>query len=106
MAGAKLLLSSFNMTNAQFRFQAQLTGPPAIRQIELQLQFSGGQRGNAFIHEIKFAAGADGATRLIQVQGYENNGEEGAASRSLLVRYPLDQRRERVRFVLNGLDLF
>ena len=46
-------------------------------------------------------------TRLVeaQVYSYSSDGEGSFGPAKLVVRYPQELRRERVRFTLNGLDL-
>jgi hypothetical protein len=106
LPGATLVLARFKMMHRQASVQVQIKGPPAIRQVEIQMRTSAGQPGSAATSEESFTTREGQATRKFQVQSYEPNSEDGAAdSLSLVVRYPVDQRRERVRFVLKGLDL-
>jgi len=108
LPGAKLLITKFTSKNRQLSLQARLTGPPAIRQLEIQTKPSGAQRTSSTAYEQSFNTRAGESTRKLQLQQYgfsEEDADSGAGPISLLLRLPEDQRRERVRFVLKGLDL-
>jgi hypothetical protein len=108
LPGAKLLITKFTWKNRQLSLQARLTGPPAIRQLEIQTKPSGAQRTTSTAYEQSFSTRAGESTRKLQLQQYgfsEEDADSGAGPISVLVRLPEDQRRERVRFVLKGLDL-
>jgi hypothetical protein len=108
LEGARMVITKFTAKNRQLNIQARITGPPSIRQIEVQIKFSGKQRSGSSAYERNFATRSGQSTRNLQIQHYgfgEEDGDSGAGPISLVVRYPEDQRRERVRFVLKGLDL-
>jgi hypothetical protein len=106
LPGAKLVITKFNPTNQQIQLQADLKGPPAIRQLDVQMHMPGNNQFNSNASDRRFRTAAGQSTRSIWVQGYAF-GEEGAATGQvvLVIRCPQDLRRERVTIKLKGLDL-
>ena len=84
-----------------------MTGPAQIRQLELQAKTSGRYNSTSSAYERSYSTRNGQSTRTLQLNQY-SGGPDGNASEMpvLVIRFPEDQRRERVRFVLKGLDLF
>ena len=67
------------------------------------------QGSSSTAYERNFITLAGQSTLTLQLQQFGVGDEEGENNKgplSLIVRYPEDQRRERVKFALKGLDLF
>lgn len=105
--GARLAITKVTNTNRQFNLHVRLTGPVQIRQIELQAKYSGRYSNVANAYEQSFSTRDGKSTRTLQLNQYSGGNEnEDAPMPGIVLRFPEDQRRERVRFVLKGLDLF
>jgi hypothetical protein len=107
LPGAKLVITKFTSKNRQTTIQAQLKGPPTIRQIEIQVKTGAARNSNSHVTERSFKAKGAESTRAINVQayGYNDEGEQMTGPLSFVVRFPEDQKRERVKFSLKGMDL-
>jgi len=108
LTGAKMVITKFTAKARQLNIQVRITGPPSIRQLEVQTKTSSKQRSGSNANERNFTTRDGQSTRNLQIRQYgfgEEDGDTGVGPLSLVVRYPEDQRRERVRFVLKGLDL-
>jgi hypothetical protein len=103
----KPTISKFASKNRQMQLQAKLKGPKEIQQLELQCQTPSHADFNTDANEMNFTTKGTESTRTVNVQGY-GFAEENAdgASLILVIRNPVDLRRERVRFSLKDLDLF
>jgi len=108
LPGAKLAITKVTSKNRQTKVQAQFKGPPAIRQLEVQAMTSGQRNANSWMNERGFKAKNAESTRnfTLQAYGMSEDGEAVSGPLSLVVRFPEDQKRERVKFRLKGLDLF
>jgi hypothetical protein len=106
LPGTRLAITKFTRKNHQLQVQARLTGPAEIRQIELMGK-SPNRRGNtATAGEFSFVAREGQSTRALQLNQYEGADADTNQAPVFIVRFPEDQRRERVRFAVLGLDLF
>jgi hypothetical protein len=107
LPGAKLTIAKVTSKNRQTTVRAQIKGPPAIRQLEVQAKTGGEQRGNSWMNERGFKAKGAESTRNFTLQAYSmsEDGEEASGPILLVVRFPEDQKRERVKFSLKALDL-
>ncbi len=105
--GAKLVIVKNSSKNGQINIQARLKGPGTVRRLELRAKIPGNDRFNSNSSERNSSTKGGETTRTLTIQGY-GYGEEGGLSPAtvvLIVRYPADLRRERVKFNLKGLDL-
>ena len=107
LPGAKLRITKFTSKNRQTTIQAQIKGPAAIRQIDVQLSTGGARNSNSWMNERSFKTKGAESTRTftLQAHSYGDDGEAIQSAPSLVVRYPEDQKRERVKFTLKALDL-
>jgi len=111
LPGAKMVLSQFNAKGQQVSAQIRITGPPACRQIDVESKVKATDRSRMNVYEQNVNTRGEKTTRTLQLQQYgmvvgDDAGDDEPASFNLLVRFPEDLRRERVHFVLRGLDLF
>ncbi|HHY84966.1 MAG TPA: hypothetical protein GYA07_05460 [Verrucomicrobia bacterium] len=106
LPGAKLVVKKTTSQERRIQAQVQLTGPEAISRLDLKLVLPGNAEAHSYSSNRGSSMRSDTSTRTVDVQVYTYGMDEappGAAN--LVVRYPQDLKRERVRFVLNGLDL-
>ena len=107
---AKMVLRKFKRNKQQTTFEGEIKGPSSIRQIEMTTRVGDSdQRSMANASELGFTTKDKISTRKFQVQSYsysEDGEEADAGPLSVVVRFPEDQKRERVKFTLKGLDLF
>jgi hypothetical protein len=108
LSGARMTISKVSAKNGQLTVQAQIKGPPEIRQLELQCKVPGVRRFSPYTQERGFSVKDGQAVRNLTIQGYglESDLEDPARNLSVVVRFPADLKRERVKFKLTGLDLF
>jgi hypothetical protein len=106
LPGAKLTVTKFSKKAQQVSIKLRLTGPPEIRQIEIQ--YGSGSEPPSSISEVKFANKGSESTRDLHIRfvSAQTDPNESADSPVLTVRFPEDERRERLNFKLSGLDLF
>ncbi len=110
LAGAKMVLRKITRKQSQTTIEGELKGPPSIRQIEVTTRVGDSdQRFMGNSSERGFTTKDKVSTRKFHLQSYSysEDGEAAAAGTlSVVVRFPEDQKRERVKFTLKGLDLF
>jgi len=109
LAGAKLVLRKISRKQSHTSIEGEIKGPPSIRQIEFKTRVGDSEeRSTTTVSEFGFATKDKISTRKIQLQSYSysEDGGQAAGPLSLVVRFPEDQKRERVKFSLKGLDLF
>jgi hypothetical protein len=108
LPGAKMMFKKVSAKGRRVSAQIQITGPPAIQRLDFQARTPGNREGNSYTSDTNFRRKAGQSTRTVSVQTY-NYDPEGDATTSgpvtIVVRYPQDLRRDRVRFTLKGLDL-
>jgi hypothetical protein len=107
LPGAKLIIKKIGGRKPQRTIEATLEGPPAVHQLELKTRFNSRQGGHSSSSDQRTATSGSKTIRNLMVQSFEfQMGEEATDSPLvLLVRYPQDPKRERVRFKLTALDL-
>jgi hypothetical protein len=107
LPGAKLTLGKLSLRSSQLMIQAEIKGPPQIRQLEFQCRVPGLKFFTPNVSESRFSARGDQSARSLQIQGYGVNVPAGSLKQTLTlqVRYPTELRRERVRFTVRGIDL-
>jgi hypothetical protein len=110
LAGAKMVLRKITWRQRQTTIEGEIKGPPSIRQLEVTARVGDSdQRSMAQASERGFTTKDNVSTRkfYLQSHSYSEDGEAAAAGPlSVVVRFPEDQKRERVKFTLKGLDLF
>lgn len=109
LASAKMVLRKFTRKRSQTIIEGEIKGPPSIRQLEVTARVGDSdQRSMAHASERGFTTKDNLSTRKFQLQSYSysEDGEGAAGSLTIVVRFPEDQKRERVKFTLKGLDLF
>lgn len=108
LPGAKFIITKVTSKNRQTIIQGQIKGPPAIRQLEVQAKTGGQRNTSSYVNERGFKTKGAESTRSFTLQAYSGSEDGGAAGGpfSIVVRFPEDQKRERVKFSLKGLDLF
>jgi hypothetical protein len=110
LPGATLAIKKVLATKRERTVEATLEGPKEINQLDLKIVLSGPRRGQSRTADLRYRRGrmpAEKLTRGIIVHGYEPQMSDEARSGpvTLLVRFPLDVKRERVQFKLNPFDL-
>jgi len=113
LPGAKMVLRKFSRMKSQTTMEAEIKGPPSIRQIELTTRVGDSndpnERSMAHASELGFTTKDNVSTRKFHLQSYsysEDGEPDAAGPLTVVVRFPEDQKRERVKFTLKGLDLF
>jgi hypothetical protein len=110
LAGAKMVLRKITRRQSQTTIEGEIKGPSSIRQLEVTARVGDSdQRSMAQASERGFTTKDNVSTRKFQLQcySYSEDGEAAeAGTLSVVVRFPEDQKRERVKFTLKGLDLF
>ncbi|HSY17815.1 MAG TPA: hypothetical protein VK815_05745, partial [Candidatus Acidoferrales bacterium] len=107
LPGAKLVIIKNSSKKNQIIIQARIKGPRAVSRLEVHAKKPGNEQFNSSTSERSSSAKGTESTRNITIQGYDF-GDGGAASPEaviLTIRYPEDQKRERVKFELKSLDL-
>jgi hypothetical protein len=107
LLGAEMLITKYNLKNGQFNLQASLKGPATVRRLDVRAKISDNNQFNSYSSNRQSSTKNGEMTRTIVVQGY-GFGNQDAASQAamvLVIRYPNDLQRERVKFELKGLDL-
>jgi hypothetical protein len=113
LPGAKMKVTKLSSRREQISALVEITGPASgIRQLDVKAKLAGGDQENAHSNarERNFKASGDQGTRNLAIEFYQfTSGNDPAPSTndlSLVVRYPEELRRERVKFKVNALDLF
>jgi hypothetical protein len=107
LPGARLTLGKLTVRNRQSSVQLKLTGPPAIREVDVEMVVSS-RRGQANTSDRGLSTRGGQSIRSLQIDHYNYDQSGGWSVKgpiSLRVRYPEDVRRERLQFVLRELDL-
>jgi hypothetical protein len=107
LAGAKLVIRKIGGRMPQRTIEATLEGPAGVAQIELKTEVNSRQGGHSSTSERRSTTAGAKTIRNVTVQSYEfsMSEEDKRSPLTLLVRFPQDTRRERVRFKLTALDL-
>lgn len=109
LPGARLTIKKVTARRPQMSVEAVLEGPPAISQLDVKIKLSGRNSGSSNLSDRRSSVTAAKTTRNLTVQAYEfaPHAQSAADDRpiTLLVRYPQDLKRERVRIKLAALDL-
>jgi len=107
LPGAKLVITKNSSKNGQINIQLRLNGPSTVRCLDVRAKIPGNDQFNSNSSERNFSTKGGESTRTVAIQGYGFGDEETASHGAvvLIVRYPEDLRRERVKFNLKGLDL-
>jgi hypothetical protein len=104
LPGATLFIKKASARNRQITIQADLKGPRAIRQLDLQCRIPGIKNLNSHVSEGQ----TTDTSRSVNIMVYSYGAEDDISldNVTLTVRYPEEVRRERVQFTLRGLDIF
>ena len=94
--------------------QLEIKGPESVRELDVKNkeESQNGQRmSNANLMERGFKTKDGQSTRKATVQIFSFNADQGEPAATtnaptLVVRFPEEERRERVKFKLTALDLF
>lgn len=107
LPGAKLIIKKISGKKPQKTIEATLEGPKEVSQIEVKVKLSSRRGGQSSMNERQSKTSGNKTTRHITIHAYEfeMGGPAESGPLTLLVRYPQDVRRERVRFKLTALDL-
>jgi hypothetical protein len=107
--GAKMIVTKFVVKKNSFSLNAQITGPAAeVPKLKVTFKTDSKEHSNfnSNSSERSSKKTGDAVTRKISVNGYSfSEDNAGEPEVSVLVRFPQDQKRERVHFKLTGLDL-
>lgn len=107
LPGAKLIITKVTAKKPQTMVQARLEGPASVNQLDVKLKMTE-RNASSNLSDRRSTTSGGKTIRSITVQGYEFNQErdDGTASTTtLVVRFPQDPKRERVKFKLTTLDL-
>jgi hypothetical protein len=107
LPGAKLVITKQSIKNGQFSLQAHLKGPRSVQHLDVSAKIPGNDNFNSNSSERQSSSKGGETTRTLMIQGYGISDEVASPPISpiLIIRYPEDLRRERVKFELSGLDL-
>src|SRR5262245_41146893 len=100
LPGARFTLTKLTQRNRQTTLQMRLTGPPSIREIDIELTSRDGSRGGASGSDRNFTAKGPDSTRSIQIDRYTYDGTDDKGPITLRVRFPEDRKKERLQFTL------
>ncbi len=106
LPGAKMVITKLSSKNGQFNLQARLQGSRTVQRLDVRAKIPGNDSFNSYSSERRFNIKGGEATRGLTIQGYGLGDTSSQGSIVLIVRYPEDLRRERVKINLKGLDLF
>jgi hypothetical protein len=106
LPGAKLTITKLTTRKQQTTIRAQVTGSPAVKQLKFEAKIPGAEQAGSSVSDLKFSTHNHVSKRAFYLQSYNFGGGEAAGPLTLVVRYPEDVLRERVRFKLTALDLF
>jgi hypothetical protein len=114
LPGAKMTVTKSSFKNRQFSAQIELKGPATIRQLEVTAHMPSDERfgsgmNNSSANERSFKTANGQSTRSLRLQAYAINFNDEPVNTNqppLVIRFPQDVKRERVKFKLSGLDLF
>ena len=84
------------------------TGPDAIRHLRFKIKVSGSGNDHCYEQQDQTETGKDGActrTMILQWNAWFHEGKPQTLTRTLVVRFPTDLRREECTFTLEALDL-
>ncbi|PWU17990.1 MAG: hypothetical protein C5B50_10095 [Verrucomicrobia bacterium] len=104
---AKLIIKKIASKRQQKTIEGTLEGPPAVSQLEVKVKLGPLHQGQSTMSERSKKTASGKTTRQFTVQSYDfSPGQQSPdTSLTLIVRYPLDLKRERVQFKLSALDL-
>ena len=107
LPGAKLTVKKVTAKAPQTTIEALLEGPAEISQVEIKIKPSSEERGSSSSYMSDRGRPAKGKRNLtIQAHEFNFGGAKPAAKPvTLIVRFPQDIKRERVKFKLSALDL-
>jgi hypothetical protein len=105
--GAKLVVKKISGKAPQKKLDVTLKGPKTIGQIDFKLRLGNSRKSESNTNERRaMTSTGTQSTRSVWIQAYDFESPNAANSPlTLIVRYPQDPKRERVRFELSGLDL-
>ena len=113
LGGSKMVFRKVTRKKSQTTIEGEIKGSPSIRQIELTTRVGNSgdpnERSTAHVSDLGFTTKDNVSTRKFHLQAYsysEEGEEDSTGPLSVVVRFPEDQKRERVKFTLKGLDLF
>ena len=107
LPGAKLAIAKFSNKNGQLHVEVRLKGPRTVRRLDVRAKIPGNDQFNSYSSDRNSSTKDGEFTRTVNVQGYGfGDGDTlGQGAAVLVIRYPEDLRRERVKFDLKSLDL-
>ncbi len=108
LPGAKLTFTKVTRKANQTTVEGEIKGPPGIRQIEIQGRIESNPASSIQANDRSFSTKDKVASRKFVLTAYHYGGGDDTAAGPLTIvaRFPEDQKRERVKFTLKGLDLF
>jgi hypothetical protein len=107
LPGTKLAIVKYSAKNGQLHVEVRLKGPSTVRRLEVRAKIPGNDQFNSYSSDRNSSTKGGETTRTVNVQGYGFADGDTPVQNSpvLIIRYPEDLRRERVKFNLKGLDL-
>jgi len=108
LEGAHLSITKATARQSQMEILATITGPAAVRDIEISGPSSEDGMSNLHSYDANVTTKDKLTTRKVSISAYDfsEHGTGAPKSVTLRLRSPVDLKRERFRFKLTGLDLF
>ena len=108
LPGAKMAIAAVQQKDKRGSVNLKIVGPTTIRQLRFVLRSPGMRRMSTHSQSDSSTTAGDQTTRSLTVayHAYRSPGTVPVGTMSLIARYPGELRRERVKFVLEELDLF
>ena len=105
---AKLIITKLDQKNQRGTLAVRVEGPADVRRLDFQVKIPGSQHSSAhpMQQNEKTENNLTVRTLTLSYYGYDSRGQMSGAPPSLLVRFPEEIKRERVKFTLKALDLF
>lgn len=107
LPGTRLFITQFKAGKQNKNLEARLEGPPGIRDFEIK--FITSEINNSMnMSERNFINKGNQSVRKISVQSYDysQTRDKSEDPPGVLIRFPEDSKREKVRFKLVGLDIY
>ena len=101
--GARLTVLKVTSRKPQSSVQVRLEGPPEVNNLELKIKRTS-RVGSSYTQQQQSVTKDNLTRRTLTVQSYDHDAGSGGPV-VLEVRFPLDFKRERVKFKLGPLDL-
>jgi hypothetical protein len=105
---AKLTVTKLTRRQQQGTIMLEVEGPSSVKRLDFQIKTPGEQHSASNIQQQGSTTAQDRTIRKFTLNYYSFNPSGGTSDKPfvLVVRFPEEIKRERVKFALKGLDLF